>query len=137
VTDSDAAQEVLAVIERMTEALQTADADSLAAVLSERSGALHIGTDPGEWWTTQELVAGIKDATSVGDNPIHIEHDKPQVAVSGDVAWTVARARFKNDDGGERAVRVTGVFVREGGHWKAVQTHASIGVPNEKIFSTD
>jgi SnoaL-like domain len=34
----------------------------------------------------------------------------------------------------ERAVRITGVLVREGGQWKLVQSHSSIAVPNADIF---
>ena len=29
---------------------------------------------------------------------------------------------------------MTGVFAREDGQWKVVQSHASIGVPNADIF---
>jgi hypothetical protein len=44
------------------------------------------------------------------------------------------RGRFTTAGGGERPVRMTGVFVREDGQWKMVQSHASIGVPNGDIF---
>jgi ketosteroid isomerase-like protein len=36
--------------------------------------------------------------------------------------------------GGEQAMRMTTVLVREDGQWRVVQSHASIGVPNADIF---
>jgi ketosteroid isomerase-like protein len=134
-TDSDAEKEIRAVIDRMTEALLAADAEKLDSLLSDRPGSAHIGTDPAEWWTKEELVADIKAAMSVGGSPIQAEHDEVQVHVLGDVAWAESTGKFTNGEA-ERATRSTGVFVREGGQWKAVQSHSSIGVPNEEIFNT-
>ena len=56
------------------------------------------------------------------------------IHVQGDVAWAEGRGRFTRAGGGQRPVRMTGVFVREDGRWKVVQSHASIGVPNDDIF---
>jgi ketosteroid isomerase-like protein len=133
-TDSDDEKEIRAVVDRMTAALQAADAEEMNSLLSDRPGSKHIGTDPAEWWTKKELVADIKAATSVGGSPIRAEHDEVRVHVLGDAAWAESTGRFTNGEA-ERAIRTTGVFVREGGQWKIVQSHASIGVPNKEIFS--
>lgn len=133
-TDSDVEKEIRAVIDRMTDALHAADAEKLDSLLSDRPGSAYIGTDPAEWWTKEELVADVKAAMSVGGSPIRAEYDEVQVHVIGDVAWTESTGKFTNGEA-ERAIRMTGVFVREGDQWKTVQSHASIGVRNEQIFN--
>lgn len=133
-TDSDDEKDIRAAIDRMTEALQAADAETLNSLLSDRPGSAHIGTDPAEWWTKEELVADVKSAMSVGGSPIRAERGEVYVHVLGDVAWAEGTGKFTNGEA-ERAIRTTGVFVREGGQWKTVQSHASIGVPNEEIFN--
>jgi ketosteroid isomerase-like protein len=135
-SESDDEQEVLTVIESMTDALNTGDAEKLDSLLSDRARTAYIGTDPSEWWTKQQLVAGIREAMSVGEGQVRAEQGETFVHVLGDVAWTEGLGKFTNGAGAERAIRLTGVFVREDGQWKAVQSHASIGVANENIFDS-
>ena len=135
-SDSEVELEVRAVIDGITEALQAADAKRLDALLSDRPGSTHIGSDPREWWTKDQLLAGISEATSVGEVQVGLEIADVAVHVLGDVAWAEGTGTFTNGAGGERPVRMTSVFLREGASWRAVQSHASIGVPNEEIFIT-
>jgi hypothetical protein len=69
-----------------------------------------------------------------GADEIQAVADDVDIHVQGDVAWAEGRWRFTRAGGGERSVRMTGVFVCEDGQWKVVQSHASIGVPNDDIF---
>ena len=134
-TDSDDEKEIRAVIDRMIGACNGGDTEKLDSLLSDRSGSAHVGTDPADWWTKEEMVADIKAAMTVGGSYMRIELDEVQVHVLGDVAWTESTGKFTNGEA-ERAIRMTGVFVREGDQWKTVQSHGSIGVPNEEIFNT-
>ena len=72
----------------------------------------------------------------MGESQIRAEHGQIFVHVLGDVAWTEGTGKFTNSKAAERATRMTGVFVREDGQWRAVQMHASIGVANETIFNS-
>lgn len=132
----DAEQAVRAVIEGVTEALRTGDAERLDSLLSDRPGSTHIGTDPGEWFSKAQLLAGINEAMSVGNDQVRAEVDDLTVHVVGDVAWAEGRGRFVNSQGGARDIRTTGVFVRDDGEWKSAQSHASIGVRNEEMFAS-
>lgn len=134
--DSNASSEVQATIEEMTAALNDSDADTLESLLSDRAGSIHIGSDPDEWWTKDELVAGIREAMSVGGSQVRVESGENNVHVLGEVAWTEGTGKFIDSEGRERGIRMTVVFVREDGRWKAAQVHASIGVPNDQIFSS-
>jgi ketosteroid isomerase-like protein len=137
VADSDDEASVRRVMGDITDALNERDAGRLDSLLSHRAGSTHIGTDPNEWWTTEQLIAGIEAAMSVAGSEIRAVQAEVSIHVLGDVAWAEGVGKFLNGVGGERATRVTGVFVREGGEWRATQIHASIGVPNEAIFDAN
>jgi ketosteroid isomerase-like protein len=126
------AEEVRAAVGEMIDAQNAGDAGRLRPLLSERTDAVHIGTDPEEWWTSKEI---LDDVAAGGDGDIRVVADDLDVHVQGDVAWVEGRGRFTNRSGGERPVRMTGVLVRDQGRWTMVQSHASIGVPNADIFS--
>jgi ketosteroid isomerase-like protein len=126
------AEEVRAVMRAGIDALNAGDVERLRSLLSERPGAVHIGTDANEWWTSKELVDDV--AAAGGDGDIQAVADDLDVHVHGDVAWVESRGRFTNSSGGERPIRLTGVLVREHGRWTLAQSHASIAVPNAEIF---
>jgi ketosteroid isomerase-like protein len=126
------ADEVRAAIGEMIDAQNAGDAERLRSLLSGRPDAVHIGTDAGEWWTSKELIDG---AAADGDDDVQVVADDLDVHVHGDVAWVEGRGRFTNRSGGERPVRMTGVLIREHGRWAMAQSHASIAVPNDDIFS--
>ena len=125
-------EEVRAAVGEMIDAQNAGDAERLRSLLSERPDAVHIGTDAGEWWTGKELLGDLADG---GDGDIQVVADDLDVHVQGDVAWVEGRGRFTNRGGGERPVRMTGVLIRERGRWTMAQSHASIAVPNDDIFS--
>ena len=124
--------EIRKVFDEMLEAQNAGDAVRLRSMLSERPDAVHIGTDAEEWWTSKQVL----DATAAagGGDDIRAVADDIDIHVQGDIAWVEGRGRFTHAGGGERPVRMTGVFVCEDGQWKVVQSHASIGVPNADIF---
>jgi uncharacterized protein (TIGR02246 family) len=134
--DLDAEREIRAVIVDVNEALASADAERLDSLLSDRPGCVHIGSDTKEWFSKAQLLAGIQQAMSVGSDQIKAEVGDLTVHVFGDVAWAEGTGRFVNSQGGARQVRMTGVFVRDDGRWKSAQSHASLGVPNEEMFSS-
>jgi uncharacterized protein (TIGR02246 family) len=127
-----AQDEIRAVLDQLLEAQNAGDAEGMRSRLSERPDAVHIGTDAEEWWTSKQIVDAVGAAG--GADEIQAVADDVDIHVEGDVAWAEGRGRFTTAGGGERPVRMTGVFVREDGRWKVVQSHASIGVPNADIF---
>ena len=49
------------------------------------------------------------------------------------MGWADTTGSFQID-GKTVETRGTAVFLREEGEWRAVQSHVSIGVPNERMF---
>jgi uncharacterized protein (TIGR02246 family) len=127
-----AQDEIRALLDQLLEAQNAGDAERMRSMLSERPDAVHIGTDAEEWWTSKQIVDAV--AASGGADEIQAVSDDVDIHVQGDVAWAEGHGRFTTAGGGERPVRMTGVFIREDGQWKVVQSHASIGVPNADIF---
>ena len=125
--------EVRKVLDEVIEAQNAGHAERLRSMLSQRPGAVHIGTDAEEWETSNQFIDAV--AAAGGGDDVRVVAGETFTHVQGDVAWAEARGRFTRAGGGARPVRMTGVFVREDGQWKVVQSHASIGVPNADIFA--
>jgi ketosteroid isomerase-like protein len=132
--ESETEKQVEQAFEEIFDALHVADAEKLAAVLADRPGSIHIGSDAAESWTKSQFLDMVREAMSAGGGQIRAEHDKVNVQIAGDVAWIHTTGRFISSEDAKRDIRLTGVFVREDGRWKATQTHVSIGVPNDAIF---
>ena len=129
-------KEVRMVLDRIVDALNSADAVALASLLADLPGSMHIGSDPYEWWSKDQLVHGIEEAMAAGGTQVRAELTETTVHSRGDVAWTEGRGRFINGDGQECDVRLTGVFVRDEEGWRAAQSHTSIGVNNADMFGS-
>jgi ketosteroid isomerase-like protein len=127
-----AQDEIRAVFDQLLEAQNAGDAEGVRARLPERPDAVHIGTDADEWWTSEQIVDAV--AAAGGADQIQAAADDVVIHAQGDAPWVEGRGRFTTAGGGERPVRMTGVFAREDSQWKMVQPHASIGVPNDDIF---
>ena len=125
--------EIRTAIEQMVDALNAGDRTRLRALLAERPDSLHIGSDPNEWMTADEMVESLGGGEALGtkavldDVRVHRE--------SEDFAWAAGHAHFEDGSGLSRPFRVTGVLIREGGRWLMVHSHASIGVPNPEMFA--
>ena len=112
-------------------AMNAGDQDGLRRRLSVDPGAVHIGTDPAEWWSSEEVVSSLGNVPEVG---VDATVDEVQVHPLGeDAAWVAGTGRFVGD-GVDVPVRMSGVAVREGDRFVFVHSHASVGVPNEKLL---
>jgi hypothetical protein len=124
--------EVRELSDRMVEAMNQGDRDGLRSCLSEDPSAVHIGTDPDEWWSSVQVVETIGGVAPSG---IQVVSDEVTVHPLGvDAAWVVGRGRFVAGEG-ERPMRFSGVATRDGDRWVIVHSHASIGVPNDELFN--
>lgn len=116
------------------EALERGDIEFLKAATSRDPGVVSIGSDPDEYARGLEKIIGmIGDSTPEGPLGIHVRLSEIRGYEHGDVGWADGIGTFERD-GDSVEVRMTGIAVREGGKWRGVQNHASIGVPNERMF---
>lgn len=126
-----ARDEIRAAWDEVVAAQNAGDAARLGRVLSERADAVHIGTDPGEWWTSADVVAVMGN---LGDEGVRVVTDDVEVHLADEIGWIEGHGRFTRPGGAERPARFTAVLAREDGRWRIVQSHSSIGVPNQDMF---
>lgn len=98
-----------------------------------------IGTDPNEYWGPDRAdvvkVLQVQIAELAGQVVITPNH--PEGYAEGDIGWVADQPVLRLPDGSEMATRFTGVVHREGGRWRYVQLHYSIGVSNEEAIGQD
>ena len=131
--------DVREVFLRYYQAIQTADVGLLATLLSHEEGVLGIGTDPAEWWSGYATLERIITAQmrEMRDAGVTFQPGDAQCYSEGSVGWCADQGRIRLPDGPEVPARITAVFHQEGGDWKMVQFHTSIGVPNAEAIGTD
>jgi SnoaL-like domain len=118
----------------MIDAMQASDFPAMERALSRTDGSVLIGSDPGEYTRDiDEMLQIMRDSTPDQGYHITVTLDDLRGYQEGDVGWIDGIGRFERD-GRTVAVRMTGVAHREDGEWRFVQTHASIGVPDEHMF---
>lgn len=104
--------------------------------LSQHKGVLMIGTDPNEWWEGSATILRVLRPQAEALTGSTIEGDL-RAYVEGTVGWYADNAEWRLPNGAVISVRFTGVCNKESGDWKIVQSHASIGIPNEEAFGQE
>lgn len=133
-------EEIKRLVTRFHEASSTGDIEFMKFITSRAPDALAIGSDSPEIFVGYDAIVdwwqGIFDGlASIGYENGGLPVVSPvnlQVGHRGPVAWAAEQAvwRFAN---GDVPFRLTLVFKREQGHWRIVQQHFSIGVPNSQL----
>ena len=111
-------------------AISTGNIPSMERFLSSDGDTLAIGTDPQEWWKGEDVFRAFREQLQAMGGRLGVKPGDPEAYEKGDVGWAADRPSWVLPDGTELPFRVSVVFVKERGGWRAIQTHASIGVPN-------
>ena len=120
----------------MVDALQRGDVSAIERLTSRETGVVAIGTDPAEYSREfDEIMRLMHESTPDAGPQIHVHLDTVHAYEEGDVGWVDGTGRFEHD-GESVQVRMTAVLRREDGEWHAIQSHASIGVPNANMFDS-
>ncbi len=131
--------ELREVFLRFYQAFEQGDADMVLGMMSREEGVLGIGTDPDEWWSDSATMERVytTQLSEMREAGITLQPGNPQCYQEGSVGWCADRAAIVLPDGTQQPVRLTAVYHQEGGEWKMIQSHASVGVPNEQAIGTD
>ena len=93
-----------------------------------------VGSDPAEWLRGGHDVARFLAGEVEGAaGNVRFTPSETEAFEEGTVGWAATKLTITLPDGKCVSPRWTSVFHREGGVWKFVQTHASIGVPNDQV----
>jgi hypothetical protein len=108
--------------------------DALERMTSRDESVVSIGSDPGEYARGfDENMRLTRESLPSEGVHIHVHVDEVRAYEDGGFGWMDGVGRFERDDESVE-VRMTGVLRREEGEWRWVQSHTSIGVPNEMMF---
>jgi hypothetical protein len=122
------------VIAGWFQSLTSGDGSWVDRHVSRDAGVVFVGTDPNEWLDGERAGAYLKSAVEALDGSVRFSPGEPVAHCEGNVGWGRTRPTVTLPDGRELNPRWSGVFRQEGGDWKAVQIHASVGIPNDELF---
>jgi len=125
------------LVSKVYEAMKRGDAGAVVSLIATGSASLVIGTDPDEWRSGAEAVKAALKAELDAMGGIDLVGGQPEGYSVGTVGWFADRPALRLPDGSRVPVRLTGVAVLEGNAWKLVQTHVSVGVPNEEVVGRE
>jgi ketosteroid isomerase-like protein len=115
-------------------ALSSGDLSFIDRHFSTAEEVRGIGTDPSEWWSGHKLMNVWKEQVAALGGSMPISAGDLEAYAEGDIGWVADRPTLDVGDGNPVAIRLTAVFRKEDGDWKLVQSHGSIGLPNESTF---
>lgn len=127
-------QEVEAAFVRFLVALSGGDEAGVTQLATTGGAAALIGSDAREWFTgagTWEVLPALVRAFRAGG--LSVTPREPEGYADGSIGWVVDRPTFRTRAGAQTQTRMTGIFRAEGGAWKLVHLHNSVGVPDEQV----
>ena len=111
--------------------LSAGDVDAFDGGIAEGPGVHVIGSGPGERSDGHDdWVARYRDGIAAAG--ITVEPGDPQGYAQGSVGFGSDTPTFVVPDGPRLPVRATFVVEDDGGTWKMVHAHVSVGVPDEQ-----
>jgi ketosteroid isomerase-like protein len=116
------------------EAFSRGDGEWIHRHVSREDHVRLIGSDPGDWQQGDRVAEFLKQAVDGLGGTFAIIPGEVLGLREGSVGWGIARASLRLPDGKEVGFRWSAVFRQEGGEWKAVQIHGSIGVPDQELL---
>ncbi len=112
------------------ERFSSGDPDAFEAGLATGDGVSVIGSGPGEGHTTREDWAAAY-RSEIAELGLKLRGDDPVAFEEGTVGYGTDTPSFVLPDGSTLPTRLTAVLSKDGGEWKVVHLHFSVGVPDE------
>jgi len=128
-------QELHDLVVRTITQMAAKNFQAILDVCSREPGILHLGTDPKEWMENLaafEAVARPAIEGGSGNMPTDLEIKTGQ---EGTVGWSACRYTGHLPNGAVLRFRLSNVWHQEGGTWKTVHSHISLGVPDELVMN--
>ena len=131
-------EEIRRVVHRWLVANRDGDVDAVMVRISEHSGLLAIGTDPGEWWHGPERAVWRRQIEESGGFPL--SWGEIEAWEEGTVGWAGMAMKLGavDGEGPSSQARATYVLHLEAGEWKLVQVHWSLpGMANAELLGME
>jgi ketosteroid isomerase-like protein len=126
--------ELRSIIAGWFAAVANGDATWVDRYVSRQAGVRLVCTDPSEWLAAEQVAEMLRAEALAMGGQVKVTLDATEAFCEGTVGWGVARPTITLPNGRDFTPRWSAVFHQEGGEWKLVQLHASVGVPNEDLL---
>ena len=104
--------------------------DFEALIVANPAGCLVVGTGPDDWITD---AADLKQAFV--EPPHTIDAGEVEAWEDGHLGWLTDTPSFGFSDGSTFPTRVTAILRKEGGSWRMLHSHFSVGIPDEEAIA--
>jgi ketosteroid isomerase-like protein len=122
------------VVRAWFEAATRGDASLVAVLVSPVEGTRLIGSDPGERFSGGTAIAEfLRGEVEGAGGQANFAPTETEAFSEGTVGWATTSLTITMPDGKHVSPRWSAVFHQENGDWRFIQTHASIGIPNEAV----
>jgi adenylate cyclase len=116
------------------------DIESGLDAFSRHEGALALGSDPDEWWDDYKALQALvtlqwQQFRDLGG--FNFATERISAWKEGSVGWIAARGRITVGTLDPVSSTCTLVVHEEGAHWRCVQFHLAIDVPNEDVLGVE
>jgi hypothetical protein len=118
---------------RFYEAFSSGEAGTFAEVIATGVGVSVIGTEPGQGAGDRETWLDTY-TTQIAPLGVEIRAGDPIGFAEGDVGFATDTPTAFLPDRSYVPLRATAVFHLEGGAWKLIHLHFSVGVPDEDVI---
>ncbi|HEV2237811.1 MAG TPA: nuclear transport factor 2 family protein [Ktedonobacterales bacterium] len=126
--------EIRDVVMRTLQQMSAKDVASLIDGGTREGAFLMIGTDPKEWLPSVAAAEPVIRASVEGGSGRMPEDVEVVAYEEGTMGWAAVRYAVRLPNGAALKFRFTDVYHREGGAWKLVHLHASVGIPDEQVM---
>ena len=133
----EAAPEIVLLMERLFQSLETRDVEAVLDCVSREPGTLMIGYDPDEWWAGYDQFRAVFRVQNQEAPTTKFEVEEVTAWKESTVGWAVARFSAIVEGRPSIPERVTAVWHQEGAYWRIVQWHVAIPASNEEALGVE
>jgi ketosteroid isomerase-like protein len=111
------------------------NAQAILDMCSRDPNALFIGTAPNEWMQGLAALEPVLRASMEASSGMMPANSQIVAYEEGPIGWVAAQWDVRLPNDAAITLRATTVCHQEGGQWRAVHTHQSVGVPDDLVMS--
>jgi hypothetical protein len=123
------------LFERSLRETAAKNAQAIFDMCSRDPNALFIGTAPNEWLQGLAALEPVMSASMEASSGMAPADAQIVAFEEGTVGWIAAQWDVRLPTGSAITLRATTVCHQEGGQWRAIHTHQSVGVPDDLVMN--
>jgi ketosteroid isomerase-like protein len=111
------------------------NAQAILDMCSRDPDAVFIGTAPNEWMVGLAALEPVMRASLEAGMGLTAGDTQVAAYEEGPIGWIASQSKYSLPNGSAITIRATTVCHQEGGQWRIVHTHQSVGVPDDLVMT--